>query len=186
MRGNSAVNHKIMRIGYASIIIISFSILSCQNNRIQVKDVNKPGKKEMTDLNRYLVQKDKEIIQNYIERKNLKMTESPTGLWYFIKYEGSGEFFRDKDRIVMDYVCSLLDGTECYSSASLGPKEIILGKTTLETGMNEGLRLLKPGAEALFILPPFLAYGMVGDGKNIPPRSIIVYSVSIFKDKNLE
>jgi FKBP-type peptidyl-prolyl cis-trans isomerase len=144
--------------------------------------VNKPGKKEMTDLNRYLVQKDREIIQNYIERKNLKMTESPTGLWYYIKNEGSGKFLKDNDRIVIDYECSLLDGTVCYSSASLGPKEIILGRTAIEPGMNEGLRLLKPGAEAIFILPPFLAYGIVGDGKKIPPRSTIVYNVGILKE----
>ena len=175
-----------MGIGYASIIIITFSIISCQNNQVPLIGMNKPGKKEMTDLNRYLVQKDKEIIQNYIERKNLKMTESPTGLWYYIKNEGSGDFLKDNDRIVMDYECSLLDGTECYSSVSLGLKEIILGKTTLEAGMNEGLRLLKPGAEAIFILPPFLAYGMVGDGKKIPPRSTIVYSVRILRGNKLE
>jgi FKBP-type peptidyl-prolyl cis-trans isomerase FkpA len=175
-----------MRIELAGIIIITFSIISCQNSQVRLNDVNKPGKMEMTDLNRYLVQKDREIIQNYIERKNLKMTESPTGLWYYVKNEGSGEFLKDNDRIVMDYECSLLDGTECYSSASLGPKEIILGRTAIEPGMNEGFRLLRPGAEAIFILPPFLAYGIVGDGKKIPPRSIIVYSVRLIKDKNLE
>jgi FKBP-type peptidyl-prolyl cis-trans isomerase len=137
----------------------------------------------MAEMNRYLVQKDREIIENYIERKNLKMTESPTGLWYYVKDDGNGEYLKDNDRIVMDYECSLLDGTVCYSSADLGPKEIILGRSDLESGMNEGLRLLKPGAEALFILPPFLAFGLVGDGKKIPPRTIIVYSVSILTEK---
>lgn len=175
-----------MRIEYVSFIIIILSIISCRNAHVTPDDVKKPGKQEMTDLNRYLVQKDKEIIQNYIERKYLKMTESPTGLWYYIKKEGSGGLLKDNDRIEMDYECSLLDGTECYSSAILGPKEIILGRTTVEPGMNEGLRLLKPGAEAIFILPPFLAYGMVGDGKKIPPRSTIVYKVTILSVKKME
>ena len=62
-----------MRTGYTRIIIITFLIISCQNKHVPQIDLNRPGKKEMTDLNRYLVQKDKEIIQNYIERKNLKM-----------------------------------------------------------------------------------------------------------------
>ena len=57
------------------------------------------GKNEMADLNRYLVQKDRERIQNYIERKNLKMTESPTGLWYQIIKEGEGEKFSDNDKV---------------------------------------------------------------------------------------
>ena len=51
---------------------------------------SRPGKNEMADLNRYLVQKDRERIKNYIERKNLKMNESPTGLWYQIINAGRG------------------------------------------------------------------------------------------------
>ena len=122
-----------------------------------------PGNNEMADLNRYMVRKDRERIQNYIERKNLRMTETQTGFWYQILKEGEGETFREKDKIILDYECSLLDGTRCYSSKELGPKELILGKSEIEAGLNEGLRLLKPGSEAIFIIPPFLAYGLIGD-----------------------
>ncbi len=165
------------------VIVILIAFVSCRSDTADKKVPAKPGKQEMAELNRYLVQKDREVIENYIERKKLDMTESPTGLWYLIKYEGSGEYLGDSDRIVMNYVCSMLDGTVCYSSADVGPKEIILGKTELEPGLNEGLRLLKPGAEAIFILPPFLAYGLVGDRKKIPPRTTIVYSISIPEEK---
>jgi len=79
----------------------------------------------------------------------------------------------------MHYECSLLDGTLCYDSSETGPKEVVLGRTDIEAGLNEGLRMLKRGGEALFILPPFLAYGLVGDGKKIPSRSIIVYKIKI-------
>jgi len=169
-----------MRTGLiVSFLILFISFSSCRNDQVSRKDEAKPGKQEMADLNRYLIQKDREIIENYIQRKSLEMTESGTGLWYFIKNKGIGEPFKDFDKVIMNYECSLLDGTVCYTSADLGPKEIILGKTDIEPGLNEGLRLLRPGAEALFILPPFLAYGLVGDGKKIPPRTIIVYSVSI-------
>jgi FKBP-type peptidyl-prolyl cis-trans isomerase len=83
----------------------------------------------------------------------------------------------------MNYECSLLDGTRCYSSNDLGPKEVVLGHSEMEQGMNEGLRLLKPGAEAIFIIPPFLAYGLVGDRKMIPSRAVIVYNVNILQAK---
>lgn len=171
-----------MRTELFIFIIFMFLSGSCRNETDNRKAPVKPGNREMTDLNRYLVQKDREIIQNYIERKDLKMTESPTGLWYLIKNEGNGQYLKDNDRIVMNYECRLLDGTVCYSSDDFGPKRVILGKTDIEPGLNEGLRLLKPGAEALFILPPFLAFGLVGDGKKIPPRTIIVYSVSILTE----
>lgn len=168
-------------------MVIAFTVIclgvSCRQEKPDESVSQGPGKQEMAELNRYLVQKDREIIENYISRKDLLMTESPTGLWYMIKNEGAGEYLKDNDRILMDYECTLLDGTLCYSSSDLGPKEIVLGKTNLEAGLNEGLRLLKPGAEAIFILPPFLAYGLVGDGKKIPPRTTIVYSISL-ENKN--
>ena len=63
----------------------------------------------------------------------------------------------------------------------LGPKEIVLGRSQLEPGLNEGLRMLKTGAEATFILPPFLAYGLIGDGKKIPSRAVIIYNVNILR-----
>jgi FKBP-type peptidyl-prolyl cis-trans isomerase len=168
-----------MRTALSIFIILMFLSGSCRNETDNRKIPGKPGNHEMTDLNRYLVQKDREIIQNYIERKDLKMTESPTGLWYLIKNEGNGQYLKDNARLTMNYKCELLDGTLCYSSDDLGPKQVILGKTDIEPGLNEGLRLLKPGAEALFILPPFLAFGLVGDGKKIPPRTIIVYTISV-------
>ena len=172
-----------MRTKLLIFIIFFFLSGSCRNETDNRKVTVKPGNREMTELNRYLVQKDREIIQNYIERKDLKMTESPTGLWYLIKDEGTGQFIKDNDKVAMKYECQLLDGTVCYSSDDLGPRQVIIGKTDIEPGLNEGLRLLKPGAEAVFILPPFLAFGLVGDGKKIPPRTIIVYSVSVLAEK---
>jgi FKBP-type peptidyl-prolyl cis-trans isomerase len=165
------------------IILLTVALFSC--NKRSEKNVNsmRPGKSQMTELNSYLVQKDRERIQNYIERKNLNMRESATGLWYMVIKEGSGKYFKDNDRITMDYRCSLLDGSLCYSSKTLGPKEIVLGKSELETGLNEGIRLLKPGGEATFILPPFLAYGLTGDSKAVPPRAIIVYEIKVSEIK---
>lgn len=169
--------------GLKNFILILFFLagVSCNNNSDKSKHPGKPGKAEMEELNRYMIQKDRERIQNYIERKNLNMTESPTGLWYQILKQGEGDFFTDNNKVKFSYDCSLLDGTKCYSSDNLGIKELVLGKSSMEAGMNEGLRLLKPGAQAIFIIPPFMAYGLPGDGKMIPSRAVIVYNVNILR-----
>jgi FKBP-type peptidyl-prolyl cis-trans isomerase len=83
----------------------------------------------------------------------------------------------------MEYGCSLLDGTECYSSAELGAKEIVLGRSKIEAGLDQGLRMLKPGGEAIFIIPPFLAYGLTGDGRKIPAKAVIVYNIKVLQGK---
>ncbi len=165
------------------ILFMLSVMVSCNSGQEQPGKQSGPGKKEMAELNKYMVQKDRERIENYIERKGLEMTESPTGLWYLIKKEGSGSYFKDNDRIVMEYECYLLDGTNCYSSGESGPKEVILGRSAMEAGLNQGLRMLKPGGEAIFILPPFLAYGLTGDGNKIPSRAVIVYNIKIVNNR---
>jgi FKBP-type peptidyl-prolyl cis-trans isomerase FkpA len=160
-----------------------FFLGSCHNYSEKKSIKLRPGKNDLENINRYFIQKDREKIQSYIERKNLSMKESPDGLWYNIITEGTGKYFRENDKLSLNFVCSLLDGTECYNSDNLGPKECIIGKTDIEAGLNEGLRLLKSGGEAIFILPPHLAYGLVGDGKSIPSRAIIVYHIKI-KDQD--
>jgi FKBP-type peptidyl-prolyl cis-trans isomerase len=164
------------------MLLLSASV-SCKNNPEKSKNIKGPDTTDMAELNRYFIQKDKERIQNYIERKALNMHETSTGLWYQITNVGEGVFFTENDKIIMNYICSLLDGTICYSSGDLGPREVILGRSEMEAGLNEGLRLLKPGAEAIIIIPPYLAYGLIGDRKKIPSRAVIVYEIEILKSK---
>jgi FKBP-type peptidyl-prolyl cis-trans isomerase FkpA len=171
-------------MSFRLIIIALFPVilLSCNSGNQQSRNHKVPGKKELADLNRYMIAKDRERIENYIARKQLVMTETQSGLWYMIRKEGSGDFLKTNDRIFLEYECNLLDGSPCYSSDKTGPKEVILGKSRIETGLDQGLRMLKPGGEAIFIIPPFLAWGIVGDGDRIPSRSIVVYSVRIISD----
>jgi FKBP-type peptidyl-prolyl cis-trans isomerase len=179
MFGDLAMVSKTMNLKCILILLLSVVFLSCRHESGEKTVLPRRGSNEMADLNMYMVKKDRERIQNYIERKNLRMTETQTGLWYQILKDGEGATFREKDRIIMDYECSLLDGTKCYSSKDQGPRELILGQSEMEAGLNEGLRLLKPGSEAIFIIPPFLGFGLPGDRKLIPPRAVLVYNVSI-------
>lgn len=161
------------------------ALVSCGKKGTE-RPVQKPGKSDIEELNRFMVTKDRERIQNYIERKGLKMTETPTGIWFQVLGKGSGRKIEANSKVVMEYECSLLDGTKCYSSDESGPRSITLGSTQIEPGLYEGLRMLNYGDQAIFILPPYMAYGMPGDGKLIPPRSVIVYKVHILQPENLE
>lgn len=172
--------HQMLNRTIIAAFLVLF-ILSCKNVGDKNDSDARPNVDALVELNKYFIQKDKERIQNYIERKNLKMSESPTGLWYQIVKPGVGSDFTDADRITMEFDCSLLDGTMCYSSEILGPKELVVGRSSMEPGLNEGLRMLKPGAKAIFILPPYMAFGFPGDGKKIPSRAVLVYNVTILQ-----
>jgi FKBP-type peptidyl-prolyl cis-trans isomerase FkpA len=164
---------------YILITVFVFTVMSCNNSQPSGPVEKSPANDKMIDVNKYLVQKDNERIENYIERKNLTLKQTSSGLWYTVLKEGSGDLYKDGSTVLIDYDSSLLDGTPCYSSSESGPKTIIIGKSDIESGLNEGLKLLKPGSEAIFILPPYLAYGLLGDGNLIPARAVIVYKVKI-------
>jgi FKBP-type peptidyl-prolyl cis-trans isomerase len=154
-------------------------MVSCTERRPSDRGTFSPDKSQMEEVNRYLVQKDRERIENYIERKGLKMIMDSSGLWYSIANPGVGPRISENVVVIMEYRCSLLDGTECYSSARNGPKRVTIGKSSIESGLDQGLRLLGRGGEAVFIIPSFLAHGLIGDGAAIPGMSVIVYEVKV-------
>jgi FKBP-type peptidyl-prolyl cis-trans isomerase len=102
-----------------------------------------------------------------------------TGLWYEIVKKGNGTKAKAGQKATITYSVDLLDGTHCYSSDSLGLKTFKIGQGGVESGLEQGILLLSQGDSARFILPPYMAYGITGDGDRIGPRAILVYSVSL-------
>jgi FKBP-type peptidyl-prolyl cis-trans isomerase len=111
------------------------------------------------------------------------MTESQTGLWSQIYEKGNGVTAAKGKFITLSYTLSLLDGSVCYTSDSLGYKQFLIGSGGVESGLEEGVLLLREGDKARFVLPPHLAQGLTGDGNKIPPRAIIVYDVEVINIK---
>lgn len=164
------------------IVVATLLTGSCGNREPDSVHRLNPDKAQMEEVNRYLVQKDRERIENFIERKQLDMTMSPSGLYFSIRNQGMEPLFSTGDVVTFDYHCSLLDGTECYSSEVSGKKRVVLGKSSIESGLDQGLRMLGRGGEALFIIPSFLAHGLLGDGEKIPAMAVLVYEVKTDKE----
>jgi gliding motility-associated peptidyl-prolyl isomerase len=172
-----------MRINVLFLLIVALITGNCSSQpdrQITEKQVRET-QNAMVEVNRMLVKKDKQKIADFIKQRNLSLQESETGLWYGITRKGTGETVREGMTVALEYDVELLDGTRCYSSDSLGYKQFTVGKGEVESGLDEGVRLMQTGSEAVLILPPHLAFGFQGDGDKIPARSIIVYHVKIIK-----
>lgn len=148
-----------------------------ETNEVDIRE----AEKAMVGANRILVKKDREKIVAYMERNNLSLTESQSGLWYGITARGSGATATNGQVATLAYKVSLLDGTLIYDSANLGVKQFRIGQGGVEAGLEEGVLMLREGSRATFIMPPHLAHGLPGDGNKIPARSIIVYEVELLK-----
>lgn len=172
-----------MKINTAFIVCLLFLLCNCrryQENTYSAKEYAET-EKALVGANRLLLKKDKENIMAYIKQHKLDMKESETGLWYRIDKMGHGKTSSNGQQITLKYKVSLMDGTRCYGSDSLGPKKFTVGRGGVESGLEEGVSMLREGDRAIFILPPHLAQGLPGDGDKIPPRSIIIYEVEVLK-----
>ena len=163
----------------------SILITACKNLDKDKKKKNVPlseYKEPLQRVNRYLVREDNDRIKSFIRRKHWKMKQTETGLWYEI-YQRSNDTLKPKlnDLVELKYKVYLLDGTLCYSSDSLGTKKFVSGHGGVESGLEEAVLMLHRGDKARFIMPPYMAYGLLGDQKKIPARSIIVYDVQLLK-----
>lgn len=162
------------------LLLVIMSVLACKQKPATISEEDySERKKQFVEVNKILVQKDQQRIKGYIERQNLDMLETETGLWYGIDLKGEGPKALEGNIIILDYTLSLLDGTVCYSSAKNGVKSFRIGRGGVESGLEEAVLLLNEGDKAKFILPPYLAYGLTGDGDKIPARATIVYDLEV-------
>jgi len=165
-----------------TIIPLAVILVSCGGNERQPdRQPNVAETREMLQrINKVLVQQDRAQILNYIKRNNLvEMKESPTGLFYYISGTSNGPKVRKGDVVEYSYRVSLLDGTVCYQSNAEAPATFEVGHGGVVSGLEEGILLMRQGQSAKFIMPPHLAYGLIGDSKQVPARSIVIYDVEL-------
>jgi FKBP-type peptidyl-prolyl cis-trans isomerase FkpA len=166
-------------------LLAQFLVFSCIQPSSPPEDKSgKQEKKQVEKINKVLVQKEDEVIQNFIERRGWHMKETGSGLRYMIIKEGNGQPVQAGKDVTISYRLSLLDGTLCYSSGEQGLKTFRVGQGGVEQGLEEGILLLHVGDEARFILPSHLAHGLLGDGNRIPARATVLYEVEVIQTSN--
>jgi len=166
------------------ILIVCLLGISCGNDPKPVKTIQPEAyKKDLEKVNKTLVQKENEDIDDYIARHEWKMKSTGTGLRYLIYYNGKGKKPAANDKVVIRFEVSLINGIECYNSDKDGLKMIELGKAEVESGLEEGIMLMKVGDKAKLILPSHLAFGLLGDENKIPKRATLIYDVELVEIK---
>jgi len=167
------------------LFTVLFMFSNCNDKETERKQISQKERDKyaelLEDANRYLTTVDAERIESFAKRRNWEMQTTKTGLWYMIYEKGSGIKAKTGQIALLNYKISLLDGTLCYSSDSLGAKTFAIGHGGVESGLEEGILLLHQGDKARLIMPPFRAHGLLGDMDKIPARSIIVYDIELLK-----
>ncbi len=165
------------------VVLLLVAVLeSCSGGSAPTEEERKSpvDREELVSVNRQLVAREADLIQSYAGRRNWDMEKTGSGLHYQIYGRGDGQKIETGNQVEISYTVSLLDGTVCYSSEDDGNKTFRVGQGGVEAGLEEGILLLRVGDKARFIIPSYLAHGLIGDQNRIPPRSVIVYEIEVF------
>lgn len=152
------------------------------------KPARSTGNMNLTDdtlvkYNREIVKSESQEIDDFISRYHWNMQTSSTGLRYMIYEKGSGGKACKGQVAVINYTLKLLNGQSVYSSEVSGPREFTIGAGSVENGLEEGVLLLHTGDHAKLIVPSHLAFGLLGDLKQIPERAVLVYDIELVQTK---
>jgi FKBP-type peptidyl-prolyl cis-trans isomerase len=132
------------------------------------------------------IESGKAAAKAYFDKlaKEGKAKKTDSGLFYEIIKEGSKETPKGDSTVEIDYVGTLLDGTEFDSSKKRGQSATFnLGQVI--PGFKEGLQLIGKGGKIRLYVPSDLAYG---DNAlpGIPAGSTLVFDVDMIDVKPVD
>lgn len=131
-------------------------------------------------------------IQKYIADNKLNMSQTPSGLYYKITKQGTGEKPAEGDTVMMNYTVKFTNNklletnvkdvavknNKVVPMMQYKPIPIVVGARGAIPGIVEGLELLNKGGEATLLIPSKLAYGEQGSG-TIGPYTPLVFDVEV-------
>jgi FKBP-type peptidyl-prolyl cis-trans isomerase len=106
----------------------------------------------------------------------------PSGLQYKILKAGDGKKPTEADTVECNYRGTLVNGTEFDSSYRRG-QPATFGVTQVIAGWKEALQLMPVGSKWQLFVPPELAYGERGVGREIGPNSTLIFEVELLAIK---
>lgn len=162
------------------LYLLPLLLTSClTRNDVPPTQESSPDKKKLFERANQLSAAHTEMqIEGYIRREGLSgLVHDGRGMYYKVWGTPQGALPKDGVRLGIVYSVELLDGTLCEATDAAHPLDIIIGKRQQTAGFEELLLHVAPGQEAIAIVPPHLAYGLVGKGQRIPPNATLVYKV---------
>lgn len=131
------------------------------------------------------------IMSSFVKRENeaflvdnakqdsIETTES--GLQYKVLKKGTGKQAKNNSKVKVHYTGRLINGKVFDSSIERGdPIAFTLGVGQVIKGWDEGIALMKEGAEYMLYIPSDLAYGPRGN-QGIPGNATLIFKVKLIE-----
>ncbi len=173
-------SHQTMQKSIITLSLIAFISLACNRQPELPPSQASPeiSRNQLIAVNEKMLREEDELINDFITRYQWDMKKTGTGLRYMIYAEGEGPAAAEGHKATVRYTVVLLNGDTCYTDMI---RTFVVGKDKIESGLDEGIRLMHVGDKAKFILPSHLAFGLMGDRRAIPQKATLVYDVLLME-----
>lgn len=120
------------------------------------------------------------VSQQYRSGKlSQRLTKTPSGLEYLTVTEGKGRLAIDNSFVAFKSMGATLDGEVFESNFEKDRAfRVKLGTNNLIPGLEEAVKTMRAGEQAIFFIPPALAFGHRGR-IGVPPNAMVVYSLNL-------
>ncbi len=159
--------------------ILLLLLLSCTTKVETAKEIDWSKEKSM-ELNKTIAEEEKIAIKLFLaQHSDWKLTQTGTGLQYYIYEKGEGPQIKVGSVLDIKYKVTQLDGTVCYETGKDEVLEVVVDHSQVETGVQEGLKKMRVGDKAKMIIPSHLAHGLTGDLNKIPPLTPLIIDIQV-------
>lgn len=148
------------------------------------------GCKENPDI---MLEREKRLLAQYLELNNITASPLPNGLYFLETISGTGLTPETGNFVIIEYTGRLIDGRVfdttdeqiainkgiVSTNVLYGPAKVQMDRLNVK-GMEEGLKLMKEGGQAMLIVPSTLGYG-ASNVNNVPAYSTLIYDVKLIK-----
>lgn len=118
----------------------------------------------------------KAFLEKNAKEPGVQVTAS--GLQYKVETEGKGPKPDSNSTVSVNYVGTLVDGTEFDNSYKRGqPVQFPVGNVI--KGWTEALKMMPVGSKWKLFIPPELGYGEHGAGRQIGPNAALIFEVEL-------
>jgi len=160
------------------------TLLTEDQARQAIEDFQKTLKAKKVETMRINSEKNKADGEKFLAENAKKegVKSLPSGLQYREITPGKGKSPKATDTVTTHYKGTLIDGTEFDSSYKRGEPATFPVAGVIK-GWTEALQLMKEGAKWQLFIPPNLAYGERGAGRDIGPDATLVFEVELISVK---
>ena len=160
------------------------TLLTDEESRQTIMEYQKQAMEKQAEAMKQLAERNKAEGEKFLAENAKKdgVKTLPSGLQYKVITAGTGKTPKATDTVVTHYRGTLIDGKE-FDSSYKRQEPATFPVSGVIAGWTEALQLMQEGAKWQIFLPPNLAYGERGAGRDIGPNATLVFEVELISVK---